>query len=120
MKKTTFDPEIALEIQFRHMQKSNQLRMICQQQLDAFEPLARQGSHCAVVLDQSQSSQHGTICQVTLRLYIPSQRLYVTHTYGPGNSKELIISALNVAFNDLRRQIIKTRTKRYNRRKIAA
>jgi ribosome-associated translation inhibitor RaiA len=104
---------IALEIQFRHMPKSNRLRTICRQQIDSFEPLARRGSRCEVVLNQCHSSQHGIVHQATVRLHIPGQRLYVTHTSEFGDSTENLFVAVNNAFNSIRKQMAKTRTKKY-------
>ena len=111
---------IALEVQFRHMPKAEALRRSAMQQLDAFEAFVSHGSRCEVVFDQSHSSEHGEVYQVTIRLHIPGQRLYVTHHTEFGGSKELLFSALNDAFADLRRQIQKNRTKRYHHRRIAA
>lgn len=111
---------IAVEIQFRHMPKHEDLRRIAIQQLDAFRSFARPGSRCVIVFDESHSSQHGTVYETTIRLHIPGQKLYVAHTTESGGSKELLFAALNDAFYDLRRQVLKTRTKQYHHRRIAA
>ena len=111
---------IAIEIQFRHMPKLEALRRIAIQHLDAFEPFATRGSRCEIVFDQSHSSKHGEVYQVAIRLHIPGQPLYVTHHSEFGGSKELLFAALNDAFRDIRRQMLKNRARKHTHRHMAA
>ena len=120
MKTTSFQPDVALEIQFRHMPKSRILEQLAEQQLDTFHPFTTPGSRCTVVFDRNHSSKHNVTCEITTRLHIPGQKLYVAHVTGSGDSKELLFTALNDAFGTLRRQIRKNRTKRYHHRRLAA
>lgn len=120
MQQTLSHSTIPLDIQFRHMPKNKALQQTALQQLDSFGRFNSHGGRCHIVFDRTHSSQHGWVYQVTIRLNIPGQPLYVTHSTESGGSKELLFATLNDAFHDLRRQMMKTRTKRYHHRRIAA
>lgn len=120
METLAIQPNIALDIQFRHMPKSNKLRRVAMHQVETLRRLTSCHSRCEVVFDQTHSAKQGNLYQVTIRLHVPGQPLYVTHHTEFGGSKELLFAALNDAFSEIRRQLRKYRTKNYRHRRLAA
>lgn len=104
-------PNVTTQIQFRHMPKMDDLQNSALQYRNNLSGLIQGDSRCEIVFDRSQSSREGRIFEVTIRLYIPGHRLYVArHT-----EKDLPFTALNIAFHDIQRQMVKARAKRPRR-----
>lgn len=120
MKQTLFPATLAAELQFRHMPKSNDLQLMAQQHIESLRNVTGDDARWEVLFDQSHSSKNGTIYRTVLRLRIPGQPLYITRNTELGGSKELLFSALNRAFRDIRRQLIRHHAKRHDHRRLAA
>jgi hypothetical protein len=103
-----------LTIQFRHMPKSTAIEQAAIRQINRIGSIVAEGSHCEVVIHRSHPMHKGGTYDVSVRLSIPRHRLYVAHRSETGGSADVAHMALLDAFEEIKRQIIKTRT-RYRR-----
>jgi len=107
---------IALQVQFRHMAKSQSIKHLVRQLADRLGKFNLEGSRCTVVIDEMNHWNKGGLFRVSVRLAIPGNRLYVAHAEEEGGSHEFLHSAIRIAFGEIERQLKKQRRRNYRRR----
>jgi len=109
---------IALQVQFRHMAKSQSIKHLVRQLADRLGKFDLQGGRCEVVIDEAHHWNKGGIFRVSVRLSVPATRLYVASCEEESGSHEFLYSAVRTAFGEIERQLKKQRRRNY-RRKVA-
>ena len=98
------------QIQFRHMPKLKTMHQLVMQHLERFTSCSR----CEVVIDESRHGQSG-VYDISVRLSIPGERLYATHISETSGSRDFLYGAVSAAFDDIKRQLIKKRSRQHRR-----
>lgn len=113
---------LALQVQFRHMPKSNSIKELVQQQAGRLRRFSLAESHCEVVIDEMHHRQKGNIFKVTIRLTVPGKRLFVANAEEKSGSHEYLYAAVRLAFDGIERQLEKRqkRNRRREARELAA
>ena len=109
---------INLQVQFRHMPKSNSIRQWIEKQANHLKKFTEEDSHCKVVIDETHHWKKGGVFRVSIQLSVPGQRLYVASYEEESGSHEFLYSAVRMAFEEIERQLKKHRRRSY-RRKLA-
>lgn len=98
------------QIQFRHMPKLKTMRQLVMQHLERFSRCSR----CDVVIDESRHGLSG-VYDVSVRVSIPGDRLYASHISETSGSRDFLYGAVSAAFDDIKRQLIKKRSRHQRR-----
>lgn len=121
MKSTGLSPR-ALQVQFRHMPKSNAIKELVFQQADRLGRFDLAGAHCEVVIDAMHHRHKGNIFKVAIRLTVPGRRIFAAHAEEKSGSHDYLYAAVRLAFDEIERQLEKRRkrSQRRDAREIAA
>ena len=98
------------QIQFRHMPKLKTMRQLVMQHLDRFSRCSR----CDVVIDESRHG-HSGVYDISVRLSIPGEHLYAAHLSETSGSRDFLYGAVSSAFDDIKRQLVKKRSRQQRR-----
>jgi len=110
--------EISLAVQFRHMAGLNSIRLAVADQLERITSLVTAGARCDVVVDNEHSARKEGVYEVSVRLHVPGQRLYVSQCTDSGATADVIYGMVYDVFDDIRRQLLKTQV-RFDRQQLA-
>ncbi len=113
---------IRTDVQFRHMPKSTAIENLIRVEVVDLERFALPGSHCEVVIDETQHRHLGGIFSVRIHLVIQGDGHYAAHRNGLNGSHEFIYGAVAEAFEELQAQLRKRSRQllRRQRREMAA
>jgi ribosome-associated translation inhibitor RaiA len=109
---------IPLQVQFRHMPKSEAIFSLVRQETAGLQKLVAPDSHCEVVIDETQRRHFGGVYEVRIRLTVPGDRVYAAHGSEQSGSHEFLYGAVRDAFNELRQQLKKNRKKKARRQRL--
>lgn len=109
---------ISLIIRFRHMPGLDAIRQAVEQQLERLAALVPEGTWCEVVVDNGHPSGKESVYELSVRLHVPGQRLYVSHGSDSGTSPDVLYSVIFDVFDDLGRQMLKNRARRCRRQQV--
>lgn len=98
---------IRTDVQFRHMPKSEAIERLAKVEVFELERFAFPGSHCEVVIDETQHRHLGGVFSVRVHLVIPGVGHYVAHRNALNGSHEFIYGAVAEAFEELHTQLRK-------------
>lgn len=113
---------IRVDVQFRHMPKSAAIERLVKVEVVELERFAFPGSHCEVVIDETQHRHLGGVFSVRAQLVIPGDGHYVAHRNALNGSHEFIYGAVSETFEELQAQLRKRSRQqlRRQRREMAA
>ncbi len=108
-------PSQAVQVQFRHMSKSNAIKGLVRQQAERLRRFEPGNSHCEVVIDETNHRRRGTVYKVSIRYTVPGKRLFAAHAEEKSGSCEYLSSAVRLAFDEIERQLEKRRVRERRR-----
>jgi len=106
---------MALQVQFRHMPKSIEIKQLVRQQAERLRRFDLACSRCQVVIDEMHHRHRGNIFKVSIRLTVPAKRTFVAHAEEKSGTHDYLYIAVRLAFDEIERQLEK-REKRMRRR----
>lgn len=109
---------ISVQVQFRHMPKSEAIISMVKQEAAGLQKPVAPGTHCEVVIDETQRRHYGGVYEVRVRLTIPGGRIYAAHGSEQSGSHEFLYAAVRDAFGELRHQLEKNRKKQSRRQRM--
>ncbi|VGO20217.1 HPF/RaiA family ribosome-associated protein [Pontiella sulfatireligans] len=109
---------IPLQVQFRHMPKSEAIIALVRQEVAGLQKLVAPGSHCEVVIDETQRRHFGGVFEIRIRCAVPGDQVYSAHGNEQSGSHEYLYSAVRDAFCHLRQQLKKNRKKKSRRQRV--
>lgn len=107
-----------VSVQFRHMPKSDAIESMVWQEAVALQRLAAPGSHCEVVIDETQRRHFGGVFEVRIRFTVPGDRVYASHGSEQSGSHEFLYSAVRYAFNEIHHQLRKNWKRKSRRQRL--
>jgi ribosome-associated translation inhibitor RaiA len=103
---------IALQIQFRHMPKSEPIVELIKQQADQLGRFKLQSAYCTVTIDADHRWNKGGRFNVSIRLNVPGERLYLALSQAESTSDDVIYIAVRTAFREIEHQLKKQRSRK--------
>ena len=110
---------IRTDVQFRHMPKSDAVENLVKGEVVDLERFALPGTHCEVVIDETQHRHMGGIFSVRIQLVIPGDGRYGAHRNALNGSHEFIYGAVAEAFEELQSQLRKRSRQQLRRQRRA-
>lgn len=89
------------------MKRSVAIEEVVEQYTQKLIRLGVSGGHCQVVIDESSHLKRGGVFQVSVRLTVPGEKLYVAASEERNSSIEFVHAAIHRAYDKLERQILK-------------
>ena len=100
---------VPVQVKFRHMPKSREIRDLIRQQAERLRQFNLSGGRCEVVVDESNHWHRGRVYQVTVCLKVPGRRHYAARAVEEGETHEYLHAAVRLAFDEVERQLKKHR-----------
>ena len=100
---------VPVQVKFRHMPKSWEIKDLVRQQAERLRQFNLSGAHCEVVVDEINHWRRGRVYQVTVCLKVPGRRHYAARAVEEGETHEYLHSAIRLAFDEVERQLKKQR-----------
>lgn len=111
---------LPLQVQFRHMRESRAILHTVHQMAEKLEKFQLEGAHCEVVIDEAHHRSRTGIFEVTARLTVPGERLYVARSSEQDVTRDELHAAVADVFESLERQLAKSHDRRVWRKEQQA
>jgi ribosome-associated translation inhibitor RaiA len=101
------------------MSKSDNIKDLIEKEVEALQKILSPYSHCKVVIDETKQRHSINVYEVKVYLTVPSDRIYIANCREEGSSHKVVFSAVRDAFDNIRRQLLKTREKITHNHKLS-